>query len=115
MANIHNRFRHLDERDPSAALVDDILTTLKSTDPDVRFSQVDWHTLQSQRPNLHHFIDVISQEAAPRSPLIRSRVAGALMGMILLQETMRLDDAADLLLADMEHGIDPIIDTFYEQ
>lgn len=114
MSNTCNRFRHLDERDPSASLVEDLLTTLKSTDPDVRFSQMDWHTLQAQRPNLHHFIDVISQEAAPRSPLIRSRVAGALMGMILLQETMRLDDAADALLADIEHGVDPIIDTLYE-
>lgn len=113
MSNNPDRFRHLDERDPSASLVEEMLNTLRSTDQDVRFSQVDWHTLQQQRPNLHHFIDAISQEAAPRSPLIRSRIAGALMGMILLQETMRLDMAADALLPELEHSIDPIIPTLY--
>lgn len=82
--------RYLHGVDIPEATVDYVLNRLHSRDPEIRFSQADWNKVKDKKPHLFHFIESASTEAAPEDPLLRAKVASALLGMVVLSEELRL-------------------------
>lgn len=87
--------RYIQEVDVSESTVDHVLDRLHSKDPETRFSQTDWNKIKDKKPHLFHFIDSASREAAPEDPMLRAKVASALLGMVVLSEELRLLDLED--------------------
>lgn len=93
--------RYIQEVDVPESTVDHVLNRLQSRDSETRFSQTDWNRIKDKKPHLFHFIDSASREASPEDPILRAKVASALLGMVVLSEELRL--------LDLEKGMDQAI------
>ena len=99
-------FRYISDADVPESLVDKVLDKLREKPGLLRFSHNDWYALRDKKPNLHHFIEASSYEAAPDDPILREKVSAAMLGMVILSQEIQHSEGEERIieLLDTEFG-----------